>query len=91
MTGQGNKMDILKRSRIILEFTDEMREDLDFEDFFEYHDLGVPMAIALVNEFISLTETGIEVVNETYEDICNIYGANVKEDYETLEDLIDWA
>ena len=81
-------MDLLQKSNIISEFTERYKGDQDFKDFFDYHDLGVPMAIAFINEYVNITTNGIDIINETYLEICDIYGADYEDEYENLDDLI---
>lgn len=89
MIWQGNKMDIKTKAEIIVQFTEELKDKKEFQDFFQYHDLGVPLAICVVKGFAELTDLGYEeVLYETYVDICDIYGADENKDYEDLDDLI---
>lgn len=88
MTGQGNKMELLDKAQIIIEFTEEFYNDEDYLEFFEYNDLGVPMAVMFRNNLITLTQDGINLLEETWSDLCNLFEANPNEDYESLEDLI---
>ena len=81
-------MDIYQKAKIVVQFTEELRETNEYTDFFEYHDLGVPFAIGLLNEMISISEKGEELIEETFNHICDEYGVDRNSDYEDLEDLI---
>ena len=47
---------IREKAEIIFEFINEYRSDKDFDDFFSYNDLGVPMAVMIVNDLVILNE-----------------------------------
>lgn len=89
MTGQGNKMEIIEKAHIIIQFTEEFRGVEKYDEFFEYNDMGVPLSIALANDFIILTDGGRKIIEETFEDICWQFEADPNGEYENLEDLID--
>lgn len=42
------------------------RADVDFEDFIEYNDIGLPLAYAFAEELAKPTEIGTKFVEETY-------------------------
>jgi acyl carrier protein len=75
------------KAEIIVEFTQENFHDEDFSEFFDYNDLGVPLAIAITQDMVDLTDSGLEIFEETWSDLCEIYDANPEESYEQLADL----
>ena len=81
-------MDLLQKSQMIIEFTEQYLNDEEFADFFLYNDLGVPTAVCYANEMVSLKPKGEELINETYKELCDLFGADYEEDYEDLKDLI---
>jgi hypothetical protein len=79
-----------QKAEIIFDFINKYRSDEAFDEFFSYNDLGVPMAVMIVNELVTLTEKGLQVINETWEDLCeNLNYADPEYDYESLEELIE--
>jgi hypothetical protein len=81
-------MDNLEKANIICEFVEANFNDDLYDDFFVYNDLGVPMAVALKGSLINLTDEGQRVFNETWSDLCEIFGADPNAEYSDLEDLI---
>ena len=85
-------LDTRAKAEIIFEFINDYRGDEAFEDFFNYNDLGVPMAVMIVNDLVILNEGGVEVIDETWESLCsNLNDADVNYDYESLDELIEKA
>ena len=85
-------LDTREKAEIIFEFINDYRGDEAFEDFFMYNDLGVPMAVMIVNDLVILNEGGVEVLNETWESLCeNLNDADPEYDYESLDELIEKA
>ena len=79
-----------EKAEIIFEFTNEYASDEAFEDFFSYNDLGVPMAIMIVNDLVILNEGGVQVLDETWKSLCeNLNDADAEYDYESLNELIE--
>jgi hypothetical protein len=85
-------LDTREKAEIIFEFINDYRGDEAFEDFFSYNDLGVPMAVMIVNDLVILNEGGVNVLDETWESLCeNLNDADVNYDYESLDELIEKA
>lgn len=81
-----------EKAEIIFEFINDYRDDEAFQDFFNYNDLGVPMAVMIVNDLVILNEGGVDVINETWESLCeNLNDADPEYDYESLNELIEKA
>ncbi len=60
MTTQESKADIL--SELWLGY----KNDQNFEDFFSYNDLGLPLAYAISNGIVKATETSNKFIDETF-------------------------
>lgn len=85
-------LDTREKAEIIFEFINDYRDDEAFQDFFNYNDLGVPMAVMIVNDLVILNEGGVRVLDETWESLCeNLNDADVEYDYESLNELIEKA
>jgi hypothetical protein len=81
-----------EKAEIIFEFINDYRGDQAFEEFFNYNDLGVPMAVMIVNDLVVLNEGGVRVLDETWESLCeNLNDADPEYDYESLDELIEKA
>jgi hypothetical protein len=85
-------LDTREKAEIIFEFINDYRGDEAFEDFFSYNDLGVPLAVMIVNDLVILNNGGVEVLDETWESLCeNLNFADIEYDYESLNELIEKA
>lgn len=82
-------MDLINKAQIIIEFTEQEFYNPEFDEFFDYNDLGVPVSVALVNGMVTLTGEGEKLLNETWTELCKLFEANPDEDYEDLNDLIN--
>jgi hypothetical protein len=79
-----------EKAEIIFEFINEYSYQEEFEDFFTFNDLGVPMAVMIVNELIELNDKGQEVFDETWLSLCEaLNGADPNFDYESLAEMFD--
>jgi hypothetical protein len=79
-----------QRAEIIFEFINEYRPDEAFEGFFSYNDLGVPMAVMIVNDLVILNEGGVQVLDETWISLCeNLNDADPNYDFANLGELIE--
>jgi len=81
---------IREKAEIIFEFINNYSIDEAFKDFFDYNNLGVPMAVMIVNDLVILNEGGVQVLDETWESLCeNLNDADADYDYESLNELIE--
>jgi hypothetical protein len=88
-------MELEDKAKIIEEFVrDFVSDELDYEgldivEFFSYNDLGVPLAQALTYDLIAqFTPEGQKVLEETWFNLCQMFGSDPEEDYIDLDDLI---
>ncbi len=79
-----------EKAEIIFEFNNEYRGNEAFDDFFSFNDLGVPMAVMIVNDLIILTDEGLDVINETWKSLCEqLNDADPNYEYADLNDLVE--
>jgi acyl carrier protein len=76
------------KAQIIVEFTQDYFHDDLYEDFFDYNDLGTPLAIAITQEMADLTDSGREVLEETWRNLCDLFDADATACFESIDDLI---
>ena len=82
-----NSMDNESKAEILLEFTQDNFNDEVYEEFFDYNDLGIPIAIALTQEMVVLTNKGEELIEETWKELCELFGADPNGHYENIDDV----
>lgn len=64
------------------------RNDVEFQDFIEYNDLGLPLAYAVSADIVKATEIAEGYINETFDLL--LAGLEIEEDtgFESLDDLL---
>ena len=80
-------MDNSRKAEILVQFTQDYFNSGEYDEFFDYNDLGVPMSIALDQEMIILTDKGEELLQETWNELCLLFNANPDAEYESIDDL----
>jgi hypothetical protein len=78
-----------KKCEILGDLWLDYREDETFQDFFEYNDLGVPIAYAVQEKLIEkLTSEGTRIVEESFRLL--LAGLSVEDTgFDSLEDLLE--
>jgi hypothetical protein len=80
-------MDSRSKAEILVQFTQDNFNDEVYEDFFDYNDLGIPMAIAIIQDLVILTDAGELLLNETWKEMCDLFGADPDGEYESIDDV----
>lgn len=77
-----------KRCEILADLWLQYRDDEEFVDFFEYNDLGLPLAYAIYKDIVHTAPLGEQMVNETFDILVS---ALELEDtgFESLEELLE--
>jgi hypothetical protein len=78
-----------KKCEILSDLWTDYRDDEDFKDFFEYNDLGVPMAYGLVAKLIEkLTPDGVRYIEDSFRLLLE--GLETEDTgFDSLSDLLD--
>jgi hypothetical protein len=80
-------MDNRTKAEILVQFTQDEFNSGEYDEFFDYNDLGIPMAIALTQDMIILTNEGEQLLEETWKELCLLFNANPDDEYESIDDL----
>jgi hypothetical protein len=64
------------------------RQDVEFADFIEYNDIGLPLAYAIANEIVKTTDIATRFIEETFDLLLD--GLDLDDDtgFENLDDLL---
>jgi hypothetical protein len=76
-------------AEIITDFVMRNAEDEQYDDFFDYNDLGIPLAVAFNANLCTLNDEGNTILKETYNLLCDELGADSEKEFEDLDDLLD--
>jgi hypothetical protein len=80
-------MDNRTKAEILVQFTQDSFNDEVFEDFFDYNDLGIPLSIAVIQDMVILTDKGEQLLEETWIELCELFGADPSGEYESIDDV----
>ena len=65
------------------------KDNEELQDFVEYNDLGLPLAYLIHTDLVSVNESGISYVDETFNLLCTGLGVDLDEEYESLNELME--
>lgn len=83
-------MDLKTKAQIIVEFVEVEAENDMFEGFFSYNDLGIPLAVSLVNDLCQLNDKGIEALEETYTMLLvELKVPDIYKEYTDLDEIVE--
>jgi len=88
LSATSHKTSLEDKAQIIVEFTQDYFYGGEYEDFFDYNDLGTPLAIAITQEMADLTDSGREVLEETWRNLCELFDADVATSFDSIDELI---
>ena len=80
-------MDNRTKAEILVQFTQDEFNSGEYEEFFDYNDLGIPLSIAITQDMVILTDSGEELLEETWKELCLLFKADPDLEYETIDDL----
>jgi hypothetical protein len=81
-------MDNRTKAEILVQFTQDYFNSGEYEEFFDYNDLGIPLSIAITQDMVILTNEGEQLLEETWKELCLLFEADPNSEYETIDDLI---
>lgn len=79
-------MEYKKKCEILNQLWTSYRHDEGFEDFFDYNDLGLPIAVLIAEEIMPLTPRAEIYLMETWDLLIAALEIEDK-DYESLEEM----
>lgn len=76
------------RCMILSELWMEYRDQVEFTDFVEYNDLGLPLSFLLDEGIVLPTDRSTMMINETFDLFLATLGRETDEGYESLDDML---
>ena len=86
---QEHETSLDEKAQIIVEFVQDFRESGEYEEFFDDSHLGIPLAVALTQNMADLTESGLQILEETWRQLCELFDMDETASYESIEDLME--
>ena len=85
-----------QKCEMLAELWSSYKSDIKFADFFEYNDLGLPLAFMIQEKIVKKTPAAEVYINQTFELLHQALGLgpvdeNWDYDYANLEDMIGCA
>jgi len=80
-------MDNRTKAEILVQFTQDNFNDEMYGEFFDYNDLGIPLSIAIMQDMVILTDSGEQLLEETWIELCLLFEADPNGEYENIDDL----
>lgn len=81
-----NETTIDNKCNILAELWMDYRDDVNFDDFINYADLGLPLAYAISNEIVKLTPQAEKFITEAFDLLVASMGLE-DTGFETLDDI----
>jgi hypothetical protein len=63
--------------------------DPEYVDFIEMHDIGVPLAMLVIQGQAIATEAGVKWIENDYDDLCEELGIDKYGEYEDLDEMME--
>ena len=81
-------MDNRTKAEILVQFTQDEFNSGEYDEFFDYNDLGIPLSIAITQDMVILTDAGEQLLEETWTELCLLFEADPNGEYESIDDLM---
>jgi hypothetical protein len=81
-------MNTLTKCEFIENFSRICIEEKVYPDFVTYNDLGIPLAISVLTEMADLKARGQEVIDETFELMCELLELDPNVEYADFDDFM---
>ena len=76
------------RCDILAELWVEYKHDAKFQDFFDYNDLGLPLAYAISLDIVQSSKLSDNFVDETFELFLQVLGIPEDKGFDSLADVL---
>lgn len=83
-----NKTPLNAKCEILADLWLNYRDEVDFEEFIKYNDLGLPLAYAISSGIVLITDKAVSFIEETFDLL--LAGLEIEDlGFETLDDVLD--
>ena len=80
---------MLVAPQILVDFLNRYAEEVAFDEFFAYNDLGLPLAVSVFNNLCELNEKGISALEETYTELLiALKISDLSKEYNNLDEIL---
>jgi hypothetical protein len=78
-----------KKCEILSDLWFDYRNDIDFKDFMEYNDIGLPLAYVIHGEIVQPTEIAKQYVSETFDLFAESLGLDPQGEWWNLDEMFE--
>ena len=85
-------MDLKTKAQIIVDFAYRFTDsdNKDFQYFLDYNDLGIPLAVTIINELCEINDKGMKVFEETYALLLvELKVPDIYKEYNELDEILE--
>jgi hypothetical protein len=80
--------DFNTKCEILSELWSNYKNDKQFKDFFEYNDIGLPLAFAIANKIVEASPVSQTYIEETFALFCEALTLDDEDDYDDLSQML---
>jgi hypothetical protein len=72
-------------------YREEARDNEDWSNFFDYNDIGLPMAYCIAQGLVTAVEDGEaeKIIDETWTMLCNYVGVQPEDEFDSLQEMFE--
>ena len=74
---------------ILSDLWTQYKDDKEMADFFEYNDLGLPLAFMIEQKIVESTPVAQVYIEETFELLVESLGLDPDEEYESIDEMFE--
>ena len=74
---------------ILSDLWTQYKTDKEFADFFEYNDLGLPLAFMIEQKIVESTPVAQVYIEETFELLVESLGLDSDDEFESIEEMLE--
>jgi hypothetical protein len=79
------------KHKILANLWTNYKDDQDMTDFFEFNDLGLPLAFMIEQKIVKSTPVAQVYVEETFELLVDSLGLDPDDEFESIEEMLELA
>ena len=83
-----NETTFATKADILAELWLDYRNDVEFTDFIEYNDIGLPLAYSVANDIVKTTDLSTRFINETFDLFVEALDYGVDSGWSDLDSML---
>jgi len=86
-----DKTPFSKKCEILTDFSDMYSSSDWAKDYFDFYNLGVPWALGVHRNYLTLNEKGVEYVEQSWKGLLEFFSIDPYAKFDSLDELIEFA